>query len=98
MRQLVVRVVVEMELHEVAFAHAHERAGHVSAEPPECILDAIGQPCRVFLYLDLDDDLRGYRSRDSRRYLRRVRENGFLLARDSYGGRDLVGRRRDGAA
>ena len=57
-RHLVVRVIVEVKLDVIAFAHANEPARNVAAKGPEHIIDAVREAFRHFLHLEIDDDLR----------------------------------------
>ena len=86
MRHLVVGMVVEMHLDQIALAHADEFAGNLAAEGPERIADAIGQPAFDFLDLEMDDHLGRVLARDGRRNVGRVGEDGVFLADDFFGG------------
>ena len=84
-RILVVGVVVEVELHLVALADADELAGHMTAEGPEGVAHAVGEPSFDFLDLEMHDDLgrvvTGYRRRD----VRGVGQDRVLFADDRVG-------------
>jgi hypothetical protein len=54
---LVVGMIVEMHLDLVALADANELAGHVAAEGPEGIADAVSKPPLQLANLEMDDDL-----------------------------------------
>ena len=73
-RHLVVGVVLQVELDRVALAHADELAGHLAAEGPERVVDAVGDRHLDFLHLELDDDFRRLRARHRGRDLRRRRQ------------------------
>ena len=74
-RHLVVLMIVQVKFHLVALADTNEAAGHIAAERPEHILDAIGQALRDFSDFDVHDDLGGLFSCDRRRHVRGLREH-----------------------
>ena len=81
-RHLAVRMIVQVKLDEVAFADADETAGHIAAERPEEILDAIGDPLDDFLHFEIHDDLGGVLARDGRRHERRRGQHGLFFTND----------------
>ena len=81
---LAVRTVVQMKLHLVAFADTDETSGHLAAESPELILDAIGEFAHNLLHFERHDDLRGVRALDGRRDVWSLREHGFFFADDGF--------------
>ena len=75
-------MIVQMKLHEVAFANADETSRHIAAERPEHIFHAVGQFFHHFFYFEIHDDFGGVRAFDRRRHIRRLREHGVFFAND----------------
>ncbi len=65
-RILVVWMIVEMHLDLVALADADELAGHMAAEGPEGVADAVGEPSHDFPHFEMHDDLGGMVAMDRR--------------------------------
>ena len=72
------RVIVEVQLDDVALAHADETAGGIAAECPERVFDAVGKPLGDLAHLEIHDDLRRVTPADGRRNIRRWHEHGEL--------------------
>ena len=81
-RILVVGMIVEMHLDEVALADADELARNMAAESPEGVADPIGEPPFELPHFEMDHDLGRVVAMDRRRHIRRVGENGVFLADD----------------
>ena len=96
-RHLVVGVIVEMHLDLVALADADELAGHMAAEGPEGVADAVGEPPFELPHFEMHDDLRRVVAMDRRRDVRRVGQNGVLLADDRIVEIVFAGGRESGA-
>ena len=77
---LVVGVVVEVELDEVALADADELARDLAAKGPERVANTVGDRHLDFRDLETDDHLRRVLPGDRRRHGRRVGQYGSLLA------------------
>src|SRR5690606_28839136 len=76
-RHLRIGVVVQVELHRVALAHADEAAGHGAAEGPEGVGDALGDLHVDLADLELDLDLGRVVAVGRRRYVRRRGQHGL---------------------
>ena len=90
-RILVVGVIVEMHLDLVALAHPDELARHVAAKCPERVPHAVGKPPFQLPNLEMHDDLGRMVAVDRRGHVRRVGQDGVLLA-DNRIGEVLVAR------
>ena len=55
-RHFAVLVIVQVEFHLVPFADADEFSGHIAAEGPKDVLNAVGQAFANFLDFEIDDD------------------------------------------
>ena len=84
-RIFVVWMIVEMHLDLVALADADELAGHVAAEGPEGVADAVGEPSLELPDFQMHDDLGRVIAMDRRRHVRRVGQDRVLLADDRLG-------------
>ena len=85
MRILVVGVIVEVHLDFVALPDADELAGHVAAERPERVADAVGEPPLELPNFEMHDDLRRMVAINGRRDVGRVGQHGILDADDRIG-------------
>ena len=72
-----------MKLNVIALAHANEFAGHLAAERPKQILDAVGKLLHHFAHFEIHDNLRGRLARNRRRHIRRVRKRRDFFALDT---------------
>src|ERR1051326_7811382 len=84
--ELVVGVVAEVGLDQVAFADADEIRGRLVAEGPVQVLDPVGQLLDVLPDLDVEDHAGGVLAVDGRGDVRGDRDPGVLLPDDGLGG------------
>jgi hypothetical protein len=77
-RQLRGRVVVQVELDDIALAYADERSRDAAAVGPEGVFDAVGQAADDLKHLEVDDDARRILAGDRRRHMRRRSKDRLL--------------------
>jgi len=82
-RHLVVLMVVQVELHLIAFADANETSRHVAAKRPKDIINPIRQTLGHLFDLQIDDYFRGEFALEGRRNIGRLRKDGGFHAADS---------------
>ena len=73
-----VRMIAEMELDDVTFAHANELTRNLTAECPEVLVHSVGQALHELTGLQVHDNPSGVVAFDGRGNVGRMCENGFL--------------------
>ncbi len=96
-RILVVGMIVEMHLDLVALADTDELAGHMAAEGPERVADAVGEPTFQLSHFQMDDNFRRMIAMDGGRNVGCVAQHGVLDADNRISEVLLARRRKDRA-